>query len=296
MPTRRCTTQPSVATARSYAALTSAATCAASRLPTPAATSLATRAPCVSRRLPSLLKACDLLLLVEPAILHAVNMGGNTALHLAASSCKHDVVRLLLDAGAWVNARGREHFTPLHYACRDGVAHEDAPQVVQLLLERGASPDMMTRDLRTARDLAASDAIRVVLPAGAHAEMQRTYNERLLRAIDDAGGAGGDRLDADAQQARLARILEELPPHVTCPIMHLPMLDPVDTADGFTFERAAITHWLEAHELSPLTGAVLKNKLLAENAAVREATGVELRRAALRARSGTERENGETEL
>ena len=78
--------------------------------------------------------------------------------------------------------------------------------------------------------------------------------------------------------------------------MHLPMLDTVDTADGFTFERAAITHWLEAHELSPLTGAVLQNKLLAENAAVREATGVELRRAALRARSGTERENGETEL
>ena len=84
--------------------------------------------------------ACAIILRTEPAIVHAINKGNNTALHLACSTCKLDTVRLLLDAGAEVNARGIEQFTPLHYACRDGKEHEDATAVVRLLLDRGACP------------------------------------------------------------------------------------------------------------------------------------------------------------
>ena len=40
------------------------------------------------------------------------------------------------------------------------------------------------------------------------------------------------------------------------------MSDPVATADGFTYERAAIAKWLEKNDTSPSTGAVLEHKVL----------------------------------
>ena len=48
------------------------------------------------------------------------------------------------------------------------------------------------------------------------------------------------------------------------------MTDPVMAADGFTYERAAITDWLEQKDTSPITGAVLANKTLTPNGAVRK--------------------------
>ena len=39
-------------------------------------------------------------------------------------------------------------------------------------------------------------------------------------------------------------------------------------ADGFTYERAAITDWLEQKDTSPITGAVLANKTLKPNGTV----------------------------
>ena len=41
--------------------------------------------------------------------------------------------------------------------------------------------------------------------------------------------------------------------------------DPVTAADRFTYERAAITSWLEQADTSPVTGAVLANKTLTPN-------------------------------
>lgn len=38
-----------------------------------------------------------------------------------------------------------------------------------------------------------------------------------------------------------------------CPITHQLMEDPVKCADGHTYERAAITKWLERHHTSPMT-------------------------------------------
>ena len=48
------------------------------------------------------------------------------------------------------------------------------------------------------------------------------------------------------------------------------MSDPVMAADGFTYERAAITDWLEQKETSPITGAVLANTTLTPNRAVKK--------------------------
>ena len=40
------------------------------------------------------------------------------------------------------------------------------------------------------------------------------------------------------------------------------MTDPVMTADGHAYERAAIEQWLRANDTSPLTGARLPNRNL----------------------------------
>ena len=60
--------------------------------------------------------------------------------------------------------------------------------------------------------------------------------------------------------------VSKLPEEVVCPITQVIMSDPVTAADGFTYERAAITDWLEQKDTSPITGAVLANKTLAPNA------------------------------
>ena len=47
------------------------------------------------------------------------------------------------------------------------------------------------------------------------------------------------------------------------------MSDPVTAADRCTYEREAITSWLEQKDTSPVTGAVLANKTLTPNLTVK---------------------------
>ena len=49
------------------------------------------------------------------------------------------------------------------------------------------------------------------------------------------------------------------------------MRDPVSTADGQTYDRAAIERWLERNDTSPATGATLPDKRLTPNIALRQA-------------------------
>jgi ankyrin repeat protein len=74
---------------------------------------------------------------------------GNTPLIVAAAWGNADAVRLLLDAGANINATGEDHDTALHRA----VAVE-ALDVVQILIDRGASVEMADADGYTPRDFA----------------------------------------------------------------------------------------------------------------------------------------------
>merc|ERR1711998_224152 len=90
----------------------------------------------------------------------------------------------------------------------------------------------------------------------------------------DTGTPGGD---CD----RAAAILEELheknasladvdvPEELCCPLTMEPMLEPVVTADGHTYERAAIEAWLEQHDTSPLTNKHLEHRQLIPNLLVR---------------------------
>ena len=60
-----------------------------------------------------------------------------TALHLAASTKSPEIIRLLLNHGADINAKTHYGNTPLHLAA----AHNPDPKVTILLLEQGADPN-----------------------------------------------------------------------------------------------------------------------------------------------------------
>ncbi len=72
-----------------------------------------------------------------------------TPLHYAASSGNHQMVRILLEKGADVNARTLRGITPLYMAARDADA-----KTVKMLLDAGARKDFCTNDNRAPYDIA----------------------------------------------------------------------------------------------------------------------------------------------
>lgn len=77
------------------------------------------------------------------------------------------MVRLLVDAGAAINAFNVGHSTPLHEAALTGHS-----EVVALLLEQGAIPDIKNRWNATALDLA---------KAGGHQDIVRMLENRVKK-------------------------------------------------------------------------------------------------------------------
>ena len=72
-----------------------------------------------------------------PVDLRSTNQMANTALHAALAGRRAGVVKILLDAGADVNAKQHGGWTPLHAAAASGDR-----ALVDLLLARGAKPSL----------------------------------------------------------------------------------------------------------------------------------------------------------
>jgi ankyrin repeat protein len=85
----------------------------------------------------------------DPTALDLPNDTGRTPLHIAASNCRTDEVRLLLERGAAVNGRSKDAATPLHLAAQEGC--QDA---ARLLLAKGAAINLRDDAKRTPLDRA----------------------------------------------------------------------------------------------------------------------------------------------
>jgi uncharacterized protein len=77
------------------------------------------------------------------------NNFGDYPIHVAATRCKVDEIEILLEAGADVNQRGEEGFSPLLNAVEQGCL-----TAVALLLARGAIVDLASSDGTTPEELA----------------------------------------------------------------------------------------------------------------------------------------------
>ncbi|XP_013391240.1 ankyrin-1-like [Lingula anatina] len=92
-------------------------------------------------------------------------MCGQTALHIALLTGNADMVKLLLDSGAEVNAENEDGRTPLYWAAEEG--HED---IVKLLLEHGTDPNITNEWGRTPLYWAAEegheDIVKLLLEHG----------------------------------------------------------------------------------------------------------------------------------
>ena len=93
-----------------------------------------------------------------PITVHSKGSDGDTPLHLAALWGDRHAARLLLEAGADVNARGDMSCSPLYFAVMG-----EHVQVAELLLQRGADPDAETELNFTPRSLAAHKADKVMI-------------------------------------------------------------------------------------------------------------------------------------
>jgi ankyrin repeat protein len=93
-----------------------------------------------------------------------INMPGWTPLHYAASGGHVDILQMLLDQSAYIDAESPNKTTPLMMAARYG-----SPESVQLLLDAGADPTLRNELGLTALDFAERgarpDAIRMLTAA-----------------------------------------------------------------------------------------------------------------------------------
>ena len=119
-----------------------------------------------------------------------------------------------------------------------------------------------------ARPLNASDMeleVRELRKSIAETKRQRSLTRQ---ALEDALRAGGGESNTSVAGEPVPPA--PVPPQYLCPITGEIMEDPVTTADGHAYERAAIAQWLQNHDTSPVTNAQLPHRKLAPAHALRQ--------------------------
>jgi hypothetical protein len=148
-------------------------------------------------------------------------------------------------------------------------AGPNAPLLLQLL------------DRRRAEAAAAAAATAAAAGAGGNGSSlaspsdQQVTGAGLVKAIGapgsavgtptGAGGAGPAKKPKGGILKSVMSSFEQLSDMLCCPITHEVFQDPVLAADGVTYERSAIAHWLSGHDTSPMTNTPLLNKDIQPN-------------------------------
>lgn len=130
------------------------------------------------------------LLIKAGANVNATGQGGETALHLAASRNNIGCVQALVKAGAKVNCKDRLDRTPLHMLHQKGSeygASLDHLECVKVLLEAGSDPNAIGNigPALESINMAHSECVRAMLAAGANPNLQDpdTLAAPLHRAV-----------------------------------------------------------------------------------------------------------------
>ena len=181
---------------------------------------------------------------LDPAIVHA------------AANKHFDVVQSLAEAGADVNVPLSPGTTILHLAC----VEEDV-MAVRSLLRCGADPFAENAESLTALDLASFMC---------HEEIARLIGQRIQELSlgeKTSAGASSSGLRSDDL---FTKVLSEMESLCTCPITLEVMEDPVVAPDGRSYERTAITQWLDLYKRSPLTRERMSPSSLIPNWALKQ--------------------------
>ena len=107
-----------------------------------------------------------------------------TPLHLASRRQHRQLVLVLLDYGAHVHAENSQGLTALHQVFEDPYIYEDGVDVVQLLAERGADVNARNKALETPLHLASRrqrpKSVRMLLDHGANVNTENTQGRTPL--------------------------------------------------------------------------------------------------------------------
>ena len=108
-----------------------------------------------------------------------------------------------------------------------------------------------------------------------YAKKLEKHAERIMRIAENVRKRGRRGLSYKKKAYKFNRPLQlynknEIPKEFICPISRKIMQDPVITIDGHTYERVEIEQWLQNHDISPLGGIRLENKILIPNIALRK--------------------------
>jgi len=136
--------------------------------------------------------AVEKIVKTSPDAAKGVDAGGSTPLHHAAAFATPAIMKVLLDAGADIEAKNRFGQRPLHWAFADAAR-------TALLLERGADVNARANDGRAALHSAASqrqgDAVlRLLLAKGADVNVATSTDRTPLMAAAGTGETGLMRL------------------------------------------------------------------------------------------------------
>ncbi|KAL0048104.1 hypothetical protein WJX82_007753 [Trebouxia sp. C0006] len=108
-------------------------------------------------------------------------------------------------------------------------------------------------------------------PVDSVAEAVGSLDLEAEQAVDSSEQPSPSAANAPATSALLtdANMLQLF----RCPITKAVMVEPVIAADGHTYERAAMQHWLQHHPTSPVTQALLPHTRLVPNLLIKATTG-----------------------
>jgi Ankyrin repeats (many copies) len=142
---------------------------------------------------------------------------GDTALHFAAASYRHKMVKKSIKAGADVRARNRRGSEPIHAAAfgnPSSLRWDPSAQAATIvsLIEAGADPDAQNMDgatpLHRAVRTRCAGAVRALLAHGADPAIRNKNGSTPLQlALRTTGRGGSGSAEAKAQQQEILLLL-----------------------------------------------------------------------------------------